>query len=350
MMAAARSPNQIMAMYARKKQKLSSPEPAAAESIPASVPLPAEAKEILGQAAETTRPVRTYSTHPTYPFPIADLPITSAALQAGLAPTSAGKVIKKGDLDLLYFQPFIKSPTANLLYKHLLEELPWYKVMYLARGMTINTPRFTTVFGLDETAFFDPAPNEHEDEAGTHIPVAGSRVMSAISKQPVPGNVYQKPPRPIPRCLQELKGFVEQATNETYNFILVNFYADGTHSISPHSDDESFLGHNPCVASLSLGGTRDFVMKHKTKKDLGSEKFALRSGDMVVMRGTTQANWLHSIPKRTGKTQTTMARINVTFRKCINAKGSNNYSHYNVGSGPVHRFVNGSMVQSSTTD
>ena len=244
-----------------------------------------------------------------------------------------------------------------MLYKHLLEELPWYKVLYLARGMTINTPRYTTVFGLDESAIFQPPPDEDEDQAKLgnallptiHIPVAGSRVLSVISKQPVPGGVYQKPPRPIPRCLRELKTCVEQATNETYNFVLVNFYADGTHSISPHSDDESFLGHNPCVASLSLGGTRDFVMKHKTRKDVNTEKFTLRSGDMVVMRGTTQANWLHSIPKRTGKTQTTTARINVTFRKCINAKGSNNYSHYNVGSGPVHRFVNGSMVPTPTT-
>lgn len=342
-----------MEMFARKKQKMSSSEPVAAQSVPPSVSLPAEAKEILGQVAETS-PIRTFSTHPTYPFPIADLPTTSAALKLGLVPTSAGKAIKKGDLDLLYFQPFVKASMASMLYKQLLKELPWYKVMYLARGMTINTPRYTTVFGLDETAIFEASPEEHEDDERslprTHIPVAGSRVLSAMSKQPVPGNVYQKPPRPIPRCLLELKACVERATDETYNFVLVNFYADGTHSISPHSDDESFLGHNPCVASLSLGGTRDFVMKHKTKKDVSAEKFALRSGDMVVMRGTTQANWLHSIPKRTGKTQTTSARINVTFRKAINAKGSNNYSHYNVGSGPLHRFVDGSMVQMPTSE
>jgi alkylated DNA repair dioxygenase AlkB len=332
MMAAARSPNQIMALYARKKQKLSSPEPE-----------PVAAQSIPPEAA----PIRSYSTHPTYPFPIADLPVTSAVLRSGIAPTSAGKVMKKGDLDLVYFQPFVKAATASMLYKHLLEELPWYKVLYLARGMTINTPRYTTVFGLDEAAVFEPC--DEEAAARSHVAVAGARVLSAMSKQPVPGNVYQKPPRPVPRCLRELKACVEEATKETYNFVLVNFYADGTHSISPHSDDESFLGHNPCGASLSLGGTRDFVMKHKTKKDVSTEKLALRSGDMVVMRGTTQANWLHSVPKRTGKTQTTAARINVTFRKCLNAKGSNNYSHYNVGSGPVHRFVNGSMVQSPTT-
>lgn len=306
-MATARSPNTIMAMYARKKQKVTAQSEAQVE----------EAK--LGEVGDIE--TQTYSTHPTYPFPIANLP----SLQ--LTASSTPRVIKKGDLDLLYYHPFFKDATAKTLYTHLLESLPWYKVMYLARGMTINTPRYTTVFGLDETAIWD-----------------GDRVLSAMSKQPVPSNVYQKPPRPIPGCLQELKECVEQATGESFNFVLVNFYADGTHSISPHSDDESFLGPNPCVASLSLGGNRDFIMKHKTKKDVSGEKFLLQNGDMVVMRGTTMANWLHSVPKRVGKTQSTSARVNVTFRRAINAKGSNNYSHYNVGSGPVHRFVQGSMV------
>lgn len=357
MMASAWGTNQIMALYSRKKQKMSSPERTVQVSV--SQPLSAVGKQNLGHTLAET-PVRTYSTHPTYPFPIADLHPSGGLLHSESILTSAGKVIKKGDLDLLYFQAFIKAPMANMLYKHLLHELPWYKVMYIARGMTINTPRYTTVFGIDETAVFEALSDEEGGESvgddeekkhiRTHIPVAGPRVLSAISKQPVPENVYHKPPRPIPRCLQELKRCVEQATDEYYNFVLVNFYADGTHSISPHSDDESFLGTNPCIASLSLGGTRDFVMKHKTRKDVNSEKFALRSGDMVVMRGTTQANWFHSIPKRTGKTQATAPRINVTFRKCINAKGSNNYSHYNVGSGPIHRFVNGAMMEQTITE
>lgn len=349
-----RGSNPIMAMYSRrKKQKVSLPEPAAAESSSSPICSSSDAM----REVEYQQGGRSYSTHPTYPFPVADLP--SGFFPAGIVYASAGKSIKKGDLDLLYFQPFVKAPTANKLYKHLLEELPWYKVVYMARGMTINTPRYTTVFGLDATAVFEPPPeivkassdgqsgvcSEHLQEACAHLPVAGSKILSAVTKQPLPPGLYQKSPRPIPRCLEDLKTFVEKATGETYNFVLCNFYADGTHSISPHSDDESFLGPNPCIASLSLGGTRDFVMKHKTKKDVSTEKFPLRSGDMIVMRGSTQANWLHSIPKRTGKTQTSMPRINVTFRKAMVVKGSNNYSHYNVGSGPVHRFVDDQMVE-----
>lgn len=77
-----------------------------------------------------------------------------------------------------------------------------------------------------------------------------------------------------------------------------NYYASGADSISWHADDEAFLGPCPTIASLTLGAPRDFYMKHKTDKSVKPERWTLRSGDMVVMRGTTQATWLHSVPKR----------------------------------------------------
>lgn len=58
---------------------------------------------------------------------------------------------------------------------------------------------------------------------------------------------------------------------------------DGQHSISFHSDDEQFLGPLPCIASLSLGGSRDFLLKHKQDAQR-KEKYLLESGDLIVMR------------------------------------------------------------------
>jgi hypothetical protein len=78
-----------------------------------------------------------------------------------------------------------------------------------------------------------------------------------------------------------------------------------------------FLGPLPTIASLSLGSVRDFAMKHKTDKFAKQEKWTLETGDMVVMRGTTQSQWLHSIPKRASAG----GRMNLTFRKAINAAG-----------------------------
>lgn len=58
---------------------------------------------------------------------------------------------------------------------------------------------------------------------------------------------------------------------------------------------------------------------------------------MILMRGRTQANWLHSIPKRKGK-ESEGGRINITFRKAMVKGGTENYYCYNVGSGAVFRW------------
>jgi hypothetical protein len=59
---------------------------------------------------------------------------------------------------------------------------------------------------------------------------------------------------------------------------------------------------------------------------------------MVLMRGPTQANWLHSIPKRTGKNAEDGGRINITFRRAMAKAGTDNYYNYNVGTGPVYKW------------
>lgn len=159
-MATAWNINPIMLMYSRKKQKVS-PH---LEIKDRAVDAHQEEEENASVALITS-----CSTHATYPFPIADLR-TPGALQGTTAEEAgAGKRIKKGDLDLLYFQPFVKAPAASMLYKHLLEELPWYKITYLARGLTINTPRYTTVFGLDESAFFEAPPSSEEANEGKDV-------------------------------------------------------------------------------------------------------------------------------------------------------------------------------------
>ncbi|KAK9814334.1 hypothetical protein WJX72_004103 [[Myrmecia] bisecta] len=238
-----------------------------------------------------------------------DIPPASFDIAKGIRQNHA-RAIKKGDLDLVYFKPFLASATAKALYQWCLTALPWYKVQYRTRGIDIDTPRFTTTFGIDQA--FKPG--------------------SSLS-------VYERKPRPIPAPLQALLDQVSQATGADYNFLLINFYQDGTNSITYHSDDEKFLGPLPTIASLSLGGSRDFLMKHK-EDPKRKEKFLLEAGDLIVMRGSTQAKWLHAVPKRTSTVQ---PRINITFRKALNIAGTNNYYKYNVGDGPVHKLVNGRM-------
>lgn len=64
--------------------------------------------------------------------------------------------------------------------------------------------------------------------------------------------MYDKPPRRIPHTLQLLLDSVSEATGIDYNFVLMNFYQDGTHSISYHSDDEKFLGKQSACGIFDL--------------------------------------------------------------------------------------------------
>jgi alkylated DNA repair dioxygenase AlkB len=79
-----------------------------------------------------------------------------------------------------------------------------------------------------------------------------------------------------------------------------------------HSDNEKTLGKNNTIASLSLGAERNFLFKHKITKQTVS--VFLEKASLLVMKGTTQTNWLHRLPKTT-KVKT--PRINLTFRTII---------------------------------
>ncbi|KAF1969938.1 DNA repair family protein [Bimuria novae-zelandiae CBS 107.79] len=272
------------------------------------------------------------SNHPSYPHPIPYLPVDFQD-QLAFAPAAEGKPMNDQlDLDLVYYQPYIPSAIAPRLLDFLRQELPFYRVRYnIKRGPVetqINTPRYTTVFGVDETSKFN--------EAG--------EIVDAKSGTKVEHGRYKCTPRPLPQCLDYLRTLTEGTTDETYNFCLVNYYADGKDSISYHSDDERFLGPNPAIASFSLGAKRDFLMKHKpiapgpnAPPEPTQIKLPLGSGDMVLMKGKTQSMWLHSIPKRAGD-EAKNGRINITFRKALVKGGTENYYQYNVGSGGVFRW------------
>jgi alkylated DNA repair dioxygenase AlkB len=274
------------------------------------------------------------SSHASYPFAIPHLPAPFEE-QLGFAPAEEGRLMNDQlDLDLVYYQPYIPSTMAPGLFEFLRQELPFYRVQYnITRGgiqQQINTPRFTTVFGVDETSRFTP----------------DGSLADAKTGNPLEKGRYKCTPRPLPQCLDELRKVTEGTTGETFNFCLVNYYADGKDSISYHSDDERFLGANPAIASFSLGAKRDFLMKHKpiapndslpAVEEPKGLKFPLGSGDMVLMRGKTQANWLHSIPKRAG-VDAGKGRINITFRKAMVKAGTENYYTYNVGAGGVWKW------------
>jgi alkylated DNA repair dioxygenase AlkB len=110
--------------------------------------------------------------------------------------------------------------------------------------------------------------------------------------------------------LSEIKERIEKAAATDFNSVLLNRYRSGRDSIGMHADDEPELGVNPVVASVSLGGVRSFVLKHRASGDKRSIELA--HGSLLVMGGTCQHHWVHGIPK----TEAAVGeRINLTFRK-----------------------------------
>lgn len=114
--------------------------------------------------------------------------------------------------------------------------------------------------------------------------------------------------------LRSLKSLVETAAGTAFNSVLLNYYRDRNDSMGLHSDDEPELGDNPVIASLSLGAERVFVLKHKTRRDLRTFKLALPSESLLVMKGPTQANWKHGLPKAR---HVCGPRVNLTFRTIL---------------------------------
>lgn len=112
---------------------------------------------------------------------------------------------------------------------------------------------------------------------------------------------------PWTSALLEVKQKVE-AVMGCYNYCLLNRYRSGSDSVSMHSDNERCLG--AIIATVSLGATRRFNIKHNSTKE--TQSFPVSNGTLIIMAGTMQNFWKHSIPKTK---KTTGERISLTFRR-----------------------------------
>lgn len=182
------------------------------------------------------------------------------------------------DADVTYFPGFLNSQEADVLFKELLEQTPWRHDDITVFGKTHKQPRLTALYASNEK------------------PYSYSNITMT--------------PHYFSNELLTIKSRIEDKVHVDFTTCLLNLYRDGTDSNGWHADDEKELGVNPIIASVSLGAERVFHFKHKYSKDL-RERLILRHGSLLLMKGATQHNWLHQIPKTKkpiGK------RINLTFR------------------------------------
>ena len=116
-------------------------------------------------------------------------------------------------------------------------------------------------------------------------------------------------PKPIPEHLLPLFDLVKDKCNIEFNSVLLNRYRSGEDSIGWHSDNEYGLGPNTYIASLSLGQSRSFLLRHNTENL--EYKVELNHGDLLLMGNNSQIKYQHSVPK---EKLCKGERINLTFR------------------------------------
>lgn len=119
-------------------------------------------------------------------------------------------------------------------------------------------------------------------------------------------------PKDIPDFLVPMFKLVEDNCGIAFNSVLLNRYKNGEDAIGWHSDNEKVLGVNPYIASLSLGQTRTFLLRHKFSNS--EHKIELNHGDLFLMGNNSQILYEHSIPK---EKHCKGERINLTFRNII---------------------------------
>lgn len=191
------------------------------------------------------------------------------------------KAIPLPDGDLRYASGFLAPAEADQFMRQLLDGIEWQQHHVVVFGRSLPAPRLSAWHG----------------SAAAHYTYSGLALE----------------PRPWTAPLLALKTRTEAAADSPFNSVLLNQYRDGRDSMGWHSDDEPELGANPTIASLSLGGTRRFLLRHKHRTH-PSVEIPLEHGALLIMRGPTQTYWQHQVPKTR---RPCAPRLNLTFRRIV---------------------------------
>lgn len=189
------------------------------------------------------------------------------------------KIIKDDGISLGYLSDFLSKKEADSYFEQMLKEAAWDRPIISVNGKSYTTPRSVAW---------------HADDGCTYR---------------YSGQTHQA--APWTRNMIKLRTKVEAFSSHYFNGVLLNKYEDGNEYVSPHADDEPEMGSD-CIAAISLGATRDFVVSHNVNKC--RYVIPLEHGSILLMMGKTQHVSKHGIPKRKNVKD---PRISLTFRKRI---------------------------------
>ena len=181
--------------------------------------------------------------------------------------------------DLLFLPDFVPAAERAGLFTALMAEVPFAPETIRMFGRPVLVPRLVAWHG-DPQARYVYSGTDHV-------------------------------PRPWTPALADLRDRLQARLDRPFNSVLANLYRGPADAMGWHADDEPELGPEPVIASLSFGAARRFRLKPRRGITGRPVDIALTDGSLLVMRGRTQADWLHAVPRETGPAG---PRINLTFR------------------------------------
>jgi alkylated DNA repair dioxygenase AlkB len=182
---------------------------------------------------------------------------------------------------VLFYPNFLNS-ADNLDWFQKSQQLEWNRGEISMYGKTIPVPREESLFGDD-----------------LRYQYRGTRIEAA----------------PWPDFLLEARDRIQALSGYHFSFAVGNRYLTGKDSIGWHADDFPQIGTRPAIASLSLGSTRKFKLRHKASGE--TVDYFLESGSLLIMLPGCQDDWVHAVPKTA---RPVGERINWTFRPHVDAK------------------------------
>lgn len=190
-------------------------------------------------------------------------------------------IISDETIDVRLYNPFFNQEESAHYLEVLTANIQWKQEYHKRWGKQIPFPRLTAWYG----------------DEGKDYTYSGQRFS----------------PYPWTSDLLEIKSALKDRLGLEFNSVLLNFYRNGQDSIGWHADDEPELGKEPVIASIAFGSARNFQLRSKRDKN---DVFHILHypGSVIVMKGKTQENYLHQLPKTSIPV---LPRINLTFRNIV---------------------------------
>ena len=166
---------------------------------------------------------------------------------------------------ITYEPDFLARDMAAAMFEQLLRDVPWHGERRRMYDRDVDTPRLLASFALDA---------------------------------------------PLPPAIAAIAPPVGAAAQAAFTHVGLNLYRDGHDSVAPHNDHLDELQSGAPIALVSLGATRDMVIRAK-RPPRRTLRVALEAGSLLVMSYATQLHYDHGIPKQRAPVG---PRISLAFR------------------------------------